>query len=151
MGANCSNMNTTDLIGRKFNRLTVIKFDRVEHKRDSKGKNRDKGYWVCKCDCGKEVSIARNELVGYASKTSNYNLLPNINDFNDMGKYLVNETAHFDDVSLWEDYIDYYKLGKDYTQRGCTYNGKFTEYGYLMEKEDFEKKKEKEEEFEGEW
>lgn len=91
-----------------------------------------------------------HDLVNYASKTSNYNLLPNICDFYDMGKYLVNETGHFDDVSLLEDYIDYYKLAKDYTQKGCTYNGLFTEYGYFMEKEyiDRNQKKEDEEEFE---
>ena len=62
-------MNTTDLIGRKFNKLTVIKFDRIEHKRDSKGKNRDKGYWLCKCDCGKVVSITRNELITGKTKS----------------------------------------------------------------------------------
>lgn len=91
-----------------------------------------------------------HDLIDYASKTSKYNLLPNINDFYDMGKYLVNETGHFDDVSLLEDYIDYYKLAKDYTQKGCTYNGLFTEYGYLMEKEDLDRnqKREEEEEFE---
>ncbi len=91
-----------------------------------------------------------HDLIDYASKISKYNLLPNINDFYDMGKYLVNETGHFDDVSLLEDYIDYYKLAKDYTQKGCTYNGLFTEYGYLMEKEDIDRnqKKENEEEFE---
>lgn len=91
-----------------------------------------------------------HDLIDYASKTNRYNLLPNIYDFYDMGKYLVNETGHFDDVSLLEDYIDYYKLAKDYTQKGCTYNGIFTEYGYLMEKEDLDRnqKREEEEEFE---
>lgn len=89
-----------------------------------------------------------HDLVNYASKTSTYNLLPNINDFSDMGRYLVNETGYFDDVSLLEDYIDYYKLAKDYTQKGCTYNGEFTEYGYLMKKENLEKEQEEEEEFE---
>lgn len=90
-----------------------------------------------------------HDLIDYASKTNRYNLLPNINDFSDMGKYLVNETGHFDEISLLEDYIDYYKLAKDYTQKGCTYNGIFTEYGYLMEKEDFNRnQKQEEEEFE---
>lgn len=90
-----------------------------------------------------------HDLIDYASKTNRYNLLPNINDFSDMGKYLVNETGHFDEISLLEDYIDYYKLAKDYIQKGCTYNGIFTEYGYLMEKEDFNRnQKQEEEEFE---
>ena len=47
----------------------------------------------------------------------------------------------------WE---ENYKLAKDYTQKECTYNGVFTEYGYLMEKEELDRnpKKENEEEFE---
>jgi hypothetical protein len=92
-----------------------------------------------------------HDLVNCAKQTSKYNLLPNVNDFFDMGKYLVNETGHFDDVSLLEDYIDYYKLAKDYTQKGCTYNGKFTEYGYLMEKEFIEKENKEESENEEEF
>lgn len=91
-----------------------------------------------------------HDLVNYAKQTSNYNLLPNVNDLHDMGRYLVNETGHFDDVSVLEDYIDYYKLANDYTKRGCIYNGIFTEYGYLMEKEDLHinQKEEEEEQFE---
>lgn len=82
-----------------------------------------------------------HDIVSYAKQTINYNLLPCVNDLTDMGRYLVNETGYFDEVSFLEDYIDYYKLAKDYTQKGCTYNGEFTEYGYLMEKE-FIKEKE---------
>ena len=43
-------LNTTDLIGKKFGKLIVIRFDHIEHKRDKNGKNRDKGFWLCKCD-----------------------------------------------------------------------------------------------------
>lgn len=90
-----------------------------------------------------------HDLVECAKQISNYELLPNVNDLNDMGKYLVNETGHFDDISFLKDYIDYYKLAKDYTRKGYTYNGEFTEYGYIMKKE-FEEnieKREEEEEF----
>lgn len=90
-----------------------------------------------------------HDLVECAKQISNYELLPNVNDLNDMGKYLVNETGHFDDISFLKDYIDYYKLAKDYTREGCTYNGDFTEYGYIMKKEfeeNIENKKESEEE-----
>ena len=76
-----------------------------------------------------------HDLVKCAKQISNYELLPNVNDLSDMGKYLVNETGHFDDISFLKDYIDYYKLAKDYTREGCTYNGEFTEYGYIMKKE----------------
>lgn len=91
-----------------------------------------------------------HDLVNCAKQTSKYNLLPNVNDFFDMGKYLVNETGHFDEVGILEDYIDYYKLAKDYTQKGHTYSGRFTEYGYLLEKENLDRnqKNENEEEFE---
>lgn len=90
-----------------------------------------------------------HDLVECAKQISNYELLPNVNDLNDMGKYLVNETGHFDDISFLKDYIDYYKLAKDYTRKGCTYNGEFTEYGYIIKKEfeeNIENKKESEEE-----
>ena len=90
-----------------------------------------------------------HDLVECAKQISNYELLPNVNDLNDMGKYLVNETGHFDDISFLKDYIDYYKLAKDYTRKGYTYNGDFTEYGYIMKKEfeeNIENKKESEEE-----
>ena len=62
-------MQTTDLIGKKFGKLTVLKFDKIIHKRDKNGKNRDKGYWICRCDCGKETSIARSDLVGGKTKS----------------------------------------------------------------------------------
>ena len=90
-----------------------------------------------------------HDLVECAKQISNYELLPNVNDLNDMAKYLVNETGHFDDISFLKDYIDYYKLAKDYTRKGYTYNGEFTEYGYIMKKEfeeNIENKKESEEE-----
>lgn len=57
---------------------------------------------------------------------------------------MVNETGHFDDVSLLQDYINYYKLADDYTKKGCIYNGVYTQYGYLMEKEFIEKENKKE-------
>ena len=90
-----------------------------------------------------------HDLVECAKQISNYELLPNVNDLNEMGKYLVNETGHFDDVSFLENYIDYFRLAKDYTTKECTYYGDFTEYGYIMKKqfeENIENKKESEEE-----
>lgn len=46
--------NTTDLIGKKFGRLTVIKFDKVIDKN---------AYWLCQCECGKQCSAARRSLI----------------------------------------------------------------------------------------
>lgn len=100
----------------------------------------------------KENSITSFEqIVEYAKNTKQYEVIPNIKNYDDMGRYLVNETGHFDDVSHLEDYIDYEKLAKDYTQKGYTYNGEFTSVGFLIKKKEFElenKQNEEEEEFE---
>jgi len=73
-----------------------------------------------------------NDLINCSKQISNYNILPQVCDYSDMGRYLVHETGHFDEVSFLEDYIDYDKLARDYTKNGYTYSGIFTEYGYLM-------------------
>ena len=41
-----------DLIGQKFGRLTVLKFDKKIETSNNK-----KYYWLCKCECGNIVSI----------------------------------------------------------------------------------------------
>lgn len=45
---------TEDLIGKRFERLTVVKFSHT-------GKFRSK-WWVCECDCGKIVKVTRANL-----------------------------------------------------------------------------------------
>lgn len=47
-----------DLVGQKFNRLTVLEFSHVDNKN---------AYWRCQCDCGKEhitagYSLKRDEV-----------------------------------------------------------------------------------------
>lgn len=74
------------------------------------------------------------QIVEYAKNTKQYEVIPDIKNYEDMGRYLVNETGHFDDVSHLEDYINYEKLAKDYTQKGYTYNGDFTRVGFLIKK-----------------
>lgn len=86
------------------------------------------------------------ELVKCAKATKKYELLPEVKNLTDMGRYLVEETGYFNDVSFLEDYIDYYTLAKDYTQKGYTHNGSFTKHGYLIKKE-LEKDLIEEEEF----
>lgn len=49
--------NTTELIGKTFGRLTVLKRDL------SKPSGRGKSvYWICQCECGKIVSISGDSL-----------------------------------------------------------------------------------------
>lgn len=42
-----------DMIGKKFGRLTVVSFDRLEN---------HKTYWKCSCDCGLTVIVSGNNL-----------------------------------------------------------------------------------------
>lgn len=51
---------TLKMIGKKFNRLTVLEFS---HKRQYRS------YWKCKCDCGKEITVERHHLVGGYTKS----------------------------------------------------------------------------------
>ena len=46
-------MEMQDLTGKKFGRLTVIKFDH---------KYKRRMYWLCKCDCGAEKVVAAGHL-----------------------------------------------------------------------------------------
>ena len=52
--ANKSNRKITDLTGKKFGRLTVIKFDKRVKETSKNKKIYYKYYWKCKCDCGKK-------------------------------------------------------------------------------------------------
>ena len=72
------------------------------------------------------------DFIDCAKDIEKYNLLPDVKNYEDMGRYLVNETGHFDDVSVLDEYINYEKLAKDYTQKGYTYNGNFTKSGFLF-------------------
>ena len=45
-----------DMVGMKFGRLTVVRFEGVAKNRQS--------LWRCRCDCGNETVSARNNLVG---------------------------------------------------------------------------------------
>ena len=50
-----------DLVGRKFNRLTVKSFMRTDKHYNT--------YWLCKCDCGKEVVVTAGSLRSGHSKS----------------------------------------------------------------------------------
>ena len=52
--------NFKDLTGQKFGRLTVLALDNCEN---------GKARWLCKCDCGKKVSVSRNCLTSGNTKS----------------------------------------------------------------------------------
>lgn len=51
-------MKNIDITGKKFGRLTAIKFH--HNKIRSNGKTRQ--YWLCKCDCGNEKIVLKSAL-----------------------------------------------------------------------------------------
>lgn len=99
----------------------------------------------------KEINYIR-DIVNLAEHIDEYELIPEVKDFNDMGKYLVLETGFLNDINLLDKYIDYSELAKDYLEQGVLCKGDFTEYGYIIKNNNIEKrgslKKEEEEEFE---
>ena len=88
-----------------------------------------------------------NDLAEIASNIKKYELIPDIQNYEQLGKYLVKETGHFEDVYILDDYINYEQLAKEYTKKGYTYNGDFTEFGYLIKNKNLENENENEEEF----
>lgn len=56
--------NFKDLTGQRFNKLTVIKYA------GKKGNGKKKlCHWLCKCDCGNRVVVARNHLANGHTKS----------------------------------------------------------------------------------
>src|SRR2546427_11313948 len=53
-------MRLKDLTGKKFNRLTVIKFDKMLDRRS---------YWIFKCDCGVEKSLVGTHVSNGKTKS----------------------------------------------------------------------------------
>jgi len=51
----------SDLVGKKFNQLTVIELDTNRTKR--------KTYWLCRCDCGNIKSVRSDSLTGGSIKS----------------------------------------------------------------------------------
>lgn len=55
-----------DIIGKKFNRLTVLSFHHKEQSYCNNGKkNGFRYFYLCKCNCGNECVVRKNELINY--------------------------------------------------------------------------------------
>ena len=55
-------MPRKDLKGQRFNRLTVLQLD-------TEKTNKQRSYWICKCDCGKIKSIRSDQLTSGKTKS----------------------------------------------------------------------------------
>lgn len=65
--------NRLNLVGKKFNKLKVIKFSRVF----GKNKNRTESYFICKCDCGVIKEIKGSYLIQGLRSCGCYRPRPN--------------------------------------------------------------------------
>ena len=66
---NKSNRKITDLTGKKFGRLTVMKFDKRVKETSKNKKIYYKYYWKCKCDCGKKTVVLASNLINGNTKS----------------------------------------------------------------------------------
>jgi hypothetical protein len=53
----------TDLVGRRFGKLTVVSYIRKEAGRASNGETRNNYFYLCRCACGSELQIRRWNLI----------------------------------------------------------------------------------------
>ena len=67
--------NIIDLSGKRFGRLTALKYDIQAHKK------KKRVYWICKCDCGNVKSIQRSALMQRLTTTCNHCKI-NLGEFN---------------------------------------------------------------------
>jgi len=58
-----------NIIGEKFNKLTVIAFDHKESYIDKHGKTRTREYFRCQCDCGKYHIVQKRSLISGCVKS----------------------------------------------------------------------------------
>lgn len=56
----CGCLNRPDIAGKRFGRLIAIRIDAGKSNSHSK-------FWICKCDCGRESSVSRSNLVSGAT------------------------------------------------------------------------------------
>lgn len=58
-------MDYTDLIGKRFGKLTVLHYAGIYYGAETKGRSR----YFCKCDCGKNILAERHKLISGSCKS----------------------------------------------------------------------------------
>lgn len=59
-------MDKQDIVGKKFNKLTVLNFKNSE---PSNRKWRNKHFYCCVCDCGQQINVERSILISGSKKS----------------------------------------------------------------------------------
>lgn len=82
-------MNRLDLVGKKYNRLTVVEFDSISNERT---------YWKCQCDCGNTTIV-----MGYHIKSGKIKSCGclNLERIKTMGK----KHKEYNDYYIEDDYV----------------------------------------------
>ena len=61
--------NVIDMAGMRFTRLTVLERRPTMRAERGDGKGSAMARWLCRCDCGKEVVVARYNLLNELTKS----------------------------------------------------------------------------------
>lgn len=58
----CGCINRKDIIGQKYNKLTVVSVNRVDYYQDSSGRKQSTKYFDCLCDCGNTTVVRQTSI-----------------------------------------------------------------------------------------
>jgi hypothetical protein len=86
--------NTKNLIGKSFDKLTVIK---MVEKPDYINSKRRGSFWLCKCECGNEKVVRSTELVRGDTKSCGCgNKFENSHRYKGVGKVAQSKFSHIE-------------------------------------------------------
>ena len=107
--------NKTDLIGKRFGMLTVIRYEHTNEKYRS--------YFLCRCDCGNEKIISRSNLISKRSKSCGCVIKNNSIKHGDSYIRLYNIYKNMKNRCYCKNYTQY----KDYGGRGIKISNEWLE------------------------
>lgn len=108
------NLNKADLSGKKFGRLTVIRFLQPEERK------RKRYTWLCKCDCGKIVQVEGGKLTLGNTRSCGCLVVDFISNLNKKYKYTSKRLYSVYKGMLSRCYDENHREYSNYGGRGVT-------------------------------
>ena len=111
-----------NLVGKKFNRLTVVCFSHMK----------SNSYWKVKCDCGNELTVADNDLKRGRTKSCGCLLLEKVSKHNMCGTPTYNSWANMIQRTTNVNHINYKEYmgrGIDVCNKWLTFEGFYEDMG----------------------
>lgn len=97
-----------DRTGKKYGRLTAIEIDKERTELGSK--KRQGAYWICKCECGNEITVRGNTL---GKNTLSCGCLKKEQDKENLGRFLHGK-SHSRLANIWYHMVSRCYNPKDY-------------------------------------